>query len=246
MPRPGHQPSPDVPDKLNTAKLVAIVGGSGAGKTWLAGKLHRLLREHAARLSLDDFYRDRSHLSAKQRERVNYDHPRAVDWRCLERVLSDCRAGRPTRLPRYDFRTHTRIAPLAPWQPKPIVLVEGLWLLRSGAIRRLFDLRIFIDCPERVRLHRRLVRDVHHRGRDAESVRGQFRRSVAPMHHRFVAPQKRWANIVLKHPLVLATADQLTAQLWGLLETGSSGPAGRRARFKARVRVLLTSAPPRS
>ncbi|MHB8520830.1 MAG: uridine kinase [Limisphaerales bacterium] len=229
-------------NRLSTAKLVAIVGGSGAGKSWLAGKLRRLLRENAARLSLDDFYRDRSHLSPKQRERVNYDHPRAVDWRCVEQVLSDCRTGRRTRLPRYDFKTHRRMVPLACWQPKPIVLVEGLWLLRSAAIRRLFALRIFIDCPERIRLHRRLVRDVHHRGRDLESVHCQFQKTVAPMHRRFVAPQRRWANIVLRHPLGAAAADQLTDQIWGLLEAGSGCSVRRRARFKARGRVLLTSA----
>ena len=67
--------------------LVAIVGGSGAGKSWLAERLHRRLGARAARLSLDDFYRDRSHLPPGRREKLNFDHPRSIDWRSAERVL---------------------------------------------------------------------------------------------------------------------------------------------------------------
>src|SRR6266446_4214469 len=140
--------------------LVAIVGGSGAGKTWLADHLQRILGESVARLSLDDFYLDRSHLSPTERETINFDQPQAIDWSEFERVLLDCRYGRTTGVPRYDFTLHKRFLELEVWQPKPLTLVDGLWPLHRPAIRRLFDCRIFIDCPERLRLCRRLARDV--------------------------------------------------------------------------------------
>ena len=52
-----------------------------------------------------------------------------------------------------------------------------------------------------LRLERRLARDVANRGRDAGSVRRQYQKTVAPMHNRFVEPQVRWADVVLRQPL---------------------------------------------
>jgi len=178
--------------------LVAIVGGSGAGKTWLAEHLRTVLgRRRTARLSLDDFYRDRSHVPPARRARVNFDDPRAIDWPALECVLRALRAGRPARVPVYDFATHCRLARMKTLLPKPVVLVDGLWLLRRRSVRQLFALTVFMACPGRLRLSRRLARDVRERGRTRASVLRQFREIVEPMHRRFVAPQARWADVVL-------------------------------------------------
>ena len=193
--------------------LVAIVGGSGAGKTWLAEKLRNALSPDATLLALDDFYRDRSHLSADRRAKLNFDHPNAIDWPCFETVLRACRAGRTVRVPQYDFSTHRRRPDWRAFQPKPIILVEGLWLLRRKSLRRLFDWRIYVEAPTALRLRRRLLRDQKQRGRTPASVRTQFRQTVQPMHQRFVAPQARWANVVVrgtaKPPAIRALLNQL-------------------------------------
>jgi uridine kinase len=181
--------------------LVAIVGGSGAGKSWLADRLRRLLGTGVSRLSLDDFYRDRSHLPARRRGKVNFDHPRAIDWLLLREVLAQARQGNTCEVPRYDFSTHTRRPKLRRWRPRRLVLCDGLWLLWQPSIRALFDLRLFVCAPAPVRLRRRLRRDKRERGRDRESVVRQFRGQVAPMHQRFVAPQQRWADLILRSPV---------------------------------------------
>jgi uridine kinase len=223
----------------SASHLVAIVGGSGSGKTWLAERLQTLLGPTTARLSLDDFYRDRSHLPPEKRARLNFDNPRAIDWPCVERVLRACRTGRATRLPRYDFTTHCRRPGNAAWRPGPFVIVDGLWLLRRPPVRRQFALRIFIDCPERVRFLRRLARDVAERGRSSVSVRHQFAATVAPMHKRFVQPQACWADVVLTQPYLVHTTRQLRDLLWPLVNTSSPKPPPARARFGARLAALL-------
>jgi uridine kinase len=182
-------------------KLIALVGGSGAGKSWLARQLQETLKLPSTSLSLDDFYRDQSHLAPSRRDRVNYDHPKAIDWPLAEAVLRRCRAGRAVRTPQYSFSTHTRLSKSKVLTPKPVILVDGLWLLWRPRLRRLFDLRIFLHCPACLRLERRLRRDLAGRGRDGRSVRRQFQETVAPMHRRFVAPQARWADLVLRQPL---------------------------------------------
>ncbi len=193
--------------------LVAIAGGSGSGKSWLAGRLARALGCGVSRISLDDFYHDLSHLPAPARERVNFDHPRAIDWPRLERVLEDCRAGRATRFPSYNFKTHCRRPRLKRSRPKPFVICEGLWLLRRPALRRLFHLRIFLEGPARLRLVRRRARDIRERGRSPESVTRQFRRQVAPMHRRFVASQARRADLVLSPPVSARNVRRLVESL---------------------------------
>lgn len=178
--------------------LVAIVGGSGSGKSWLAEKLQVALAPNAGRLSLDDFYRDRSHLSPAQRARINFDNPAAIDWPAFERVLNSCLRWREAQVPCYDFTTHCRVLHSRVLKPKPIMLVEGLWLLRSPRIRKHFGFRIFLDSPMELRLQRRLDRDVASRGRSPKSVEDQFRKTVEPMHRRFVLPQIQWSDVILK------------------------------------------------
>ena len=178
--------------------FVAIVGGSGSGKSWLADKLQSALGHKAGRLSLDDFYRDRSHSSPAQRAKINFDRPSAIDWPTFERVLNGCIHWRETPVPCYDFRTHCRLPSSRVLKPKPIMLVDGLWLLRFPRIRKFFGFRIFLDIPMKLRLRRRLARDVMARGRSRSSILEQFRKTVEPMHRKFVLPQIGWSDFVLK------------------------------------------------
>ncbi|HZO85421.1 MAG TPA: uridine kinase [Verrucomicrobiae bacterium] len=196
--------------------FVAIVGGSGAGKSWLAERLQQCLGKNCARIALDDFYCDRSHLPAGRRERINYDHPRAIDWRRVLQFLRDARAGRTTFVPQYDFKTHARLAPQL-WDPKAVVIFEGLWLLTRPAVRRHFDLSIFLNAAGWLRLRWRTERDVAERGRSPEMVRRQFISQVGPMHIQHVAPQRRWADIVLKQKIGKPEIDQVAGAICGLM-----------------------------
>jgi uridine kinase len=177
--------------------FIAITGGSGAGKTWLAKNLKRRLGRRAGWLSLDDFYQDLGHLSLRQRARVNFDHPEAIDWALFQTSLEAIRAGGRARLPRYDFARHTRQSRPRWWQPRPVVILDGLWLLHRPALRALYAHMIFVDCPEEIRLARRIARDAAERGRSRSSVLRQWRRHVQPMYEAHVAPQLPLAKLVV-------------------------------------------------
>lgn len=199
-------------------RLVAIVGGSGTGKSWLAAQLQARLGKDATSLRLDDFYHDRSGLPLNRRGRVNFDHPRAMDWAAFEHVLTKCKAGLPVQMPRYDYQRHTRSAQLHWWRPRRLILVEGLWLLRRPSLRRLFALRVFMECSPQVQLKRRIERDVLERGRSEASVREQFWGRVLPMQERYVQPQARWADLVVKSPLAGRELESLAGRIRQLLE----------------------------
>jgi uridine kinase len=192
-----------------SVKLIAIVGGSGSGKSWLAQQLERKLAPDAACLSLDDFYLDRSHLTPARRARLNFDHPLAIDWKRLSRALRALRGGRPARVPIYDFTTHCRGPQDRLLQPKPVLLVEGLWLLHRRELRRLFDFSIFLNVSSQRRFERRLRRDLSERRRHRASVQEQFTRMVEPMHRKYVAPQARWADLVLSKTCSIRQVTQI-------------------------------------
>jgi uridine kinase len=180
--------------------FVGIVGGSCAGKTWLAEKLQSWLGKEAAHLSLDSFYLDRAHLSEAQARLVNFDHPRSIDWERFEQVLYAFSAGKEARVPRYDYATHSRLPEEVALRPAPVMILDGLWLFRRMSVRRAFDLRIYLKSPMELCERRRLERDVRERGRTAEQTLEQFRATVAPSHSRYVAPQERWANMIFENP----------------------------------------------
>lgn len=194
---------------------MAIVGGSGSGKSWLAERLQCELGPDAARLSQDDFYLDRSHLTAARRAHINFDHPRAIDWPRFQQTLRTLHLGRPARVPVYDFATHCRRTEKL-LRPTHIVLVDGLWLLRRSELRRLFDFAIFLNVSAARRLARRLKRDALERGRNPASVREQFRRAVEPMHRKYVRPQAGWADVVLTRTCNAAQVATIAARIRAL------------------------------
>ena len=191
-------------------KLIALVGGSGSGKSWLANRLGEEYGGDATSLCLDNFYHDLAHLALPEREKINFDHPDAIDWPLFKSTLQDLQNGMMVFAPRYDFVSHARFAGRQPRCPRPFILVEGLWLLWPPDVRALFDLRVFLDCPEPLRWQRRLARDVNERGRTENSIREQFWNVVAPMNERFVEVQKPWADLVIEQPISQTNLVRLT------------------------------------
>ena len=141
--------------------------------------------------------------------------------------------------PRYDFATYSRVPQPRFLCPRPVIFVDGLWLLRSAELRPLFDLKIFLDTPAALRHERRLIRDTLERGYSAGEVRERLRGKVLPMHDRYVEPQKRWADLVLAQPYHEAQVEQLANRLWTLLTRANVLPCWMHETFRAELLSLL-------
>lgn len=177
--------------------VIGIAGGTGSGKTTLARKIAEALAGHVAVIEHDGYYRDRSGISPQERASINYDEPEALENERLAEDLVALRAGLPVQCPEYDFSTHTRRASWRRVEPARIVLVEGILLFAVAELRGLFDLRIFVDTDDDIRLMRRIRRDLVERGRDIDSVQKQYYGTVRPMHLLHVMPSRRYAHLIV-------------------------------------------------
>ena len=178
--------------------LVGIAGGTGSGKTSLAMKvLERVGADRCQLIAQDSYYKDGSTLSPAAQAAINYDHPEAFDTSLLVQDLRDLKAGRPVPCLRYDHASYARRVLPDALVPKPVVLLEGILVLAEEPLRRLMDIKLFIDTDADVRILRRLQRDIHERGRSFESVQRQYLESVRPMHLEFVEPSKRYADLII-------------------------------------------------
>ncbi len=178
--------------------LVGIAGGTGSGKTSLAAKIvERVGAERCLLIAQDAYYKDGSALSPAAQAAINYDHPDAFDTSLLVQDLRDLKSGRPVPCLTYDHASYSRKVLSDALTPRPVVLLEGILVLAEEPLRRLMDIKLFIDADSDVRILRRLQRDIHERGRSFESVQRQYLESVRPMHLEFVEPSKRYADLII-------------------------------------------------
>jgi uridine kinase len=177
--------------------LLGIAGGTGSGKTTLAAKIGEALGAGSTLISHDWYYLDRTGYTPEQREAINYDEPAALDNALLCQHLDELRQSRPVECPQYDFASHTRRRETVSVPARHVVVVEGILLFAVPELRDRFDLRLYVDTDDDIRLMRRLRRDVLDRGRDLRSVEQQYYKSVRPMHQLHVAPSKQFAHLVV-------------------------------------------------
>ena len=178
--------------------IIGVAGGSGSGKTTVVREIVRTLGpDHVTVIQHDSYYQDRTGVPAAERASINYDHPDALETPLLVEHVRTLLAGRPVRVPVYDFATHTRTSATVEVAPKRAVIVEGILVLADAELRALMDIKVFVDTDSDLRIIRRLERDVAERGRSMRSVVDQYLGTVRPMHLEFVEPSKRWAHVIV-------------------------------------------------
>ena len=177
--------------------LIGVAGGSGSGKSTFTNRLKEYFGDSITVLYHDNYYRKQDQVPFEEREKVNYDHPDALETDLLAAHLEQLKAGRAIECPVYDYALHNRSHEVIVIKPSPIIIVEGILVLADDRICDLLDIKVFVDADADERILRRLQRDVKERGRDMDGIIAQYRATVKPMHAAFVEPTRRKADIVI-------------------------------------------------
>jgi uridine kinase len=145
----------------------------------------------------DDYYKEHNHLSLEERKMVNYDHPDSIDNELFLKHVNKLLKGEEINKPIYDFNTYSRLEKTEKITPKKVIILEGILVLTDKRIRELADIKLYVDLDSDMRFIRRMERDIKERGRTVESVVDQYLKTVKPMHHQFVEPTKRYADVII-------------------------------------------------
>lgn len=191
--------------------MVGIAGGTDSGKTTLCNRAAEEIGQDVTILGHDSYYKDLSHLPIKKRAENNFDHPDAFDNDLFYGHLSNLKQGKPVEVPEYDFITHTRTVRVKRLQPGRVIFAEGVMLFTDSRITEQLDYRVYLYVDPDIRFIRRLKRDIEERARSIDSVIEQYLATVKPMHDKYVAPSKKYADLVVSGKDVRAVVDEIMA-----------------------------------
>ncbi|CEN32255.1 Uridine kinase [Candidatus Westeberhardia cardiocondylae] len=182
--------------------IIGITGASSSGKSLVASTLYQELRDQVGDefigvIPEDSYYKDQSNINMNERIKVNYDHPDSMDHGLLFKHIQMLKSGLPIKVPVYSYIKHTRCSETIFFQPKKVIILEGILLLTDFRLRKEMSFSIFIDTPLDICLIRRIRRDVNKRGRSVDAVIKQYQKTVRPMFLRFIEPSKQHADIII-------------------------------------------------
>ncbi|WP_260391943.1 uridine kinase [Empedobacter falsenii] len=186
--------------KNNKTKMlvIGIAGGTGSGKTTVVNNILRDLNaESVIVISQDNYYKDHPELSFDERSKINFDHPRSIDFELLKEHVALLKNGVSIEQPVYSFITHSRKEETILTHPQSVIIVEGILVLTDTDLRDLFDVKIFVHADSDERLIRRVRRDIQERGRDLDEVLTRYQKTLKPMHQQFIEPSKNYADIII-------------------------------------------------
>ncbi|WP_158838644.1 uridine kinase [Polaribacter sp. L3A8] len=178
--------------------IIGIAGGTGSGKTTVVNQIIKQLpTNEVCVISQDSYYNETVNMSYEERSKINFDHPRAIDFDLIVKHLKKLKSGKTIEQPVYSFVTHNRTTDTIKTHPRKVVIVEGILILNNEALRDLFDIKIFVHADTDERLIRRIRRDITERGRDIDEVLNRYQDTLKPMHLQFIEPTKNFADIII-------------------------------------------------
>ncbi|MFW5644848.1 MAG: uridine kinase, partial [Bacteroidota bacterium] len=178
--------------------VIGITGGTGCGKTTVVRKImNNFPEKQVTLLPQDAYYKDNSHLPLEERQKINFDHPESLEFNLLIDHLQKLKKGQAVNQPTYSYLTCTRNEETVFVQPRKVIIVEGILIFTQPQLRKLFDIKVYVDAEPDDRLSRVIQRDIAERGRRVEQVLTRYYETVKPMHTQFIEPTKRFADIII-------------------------------------------------
>ena len=159
--------------------IIGICGGSCSGKSQVTEKLKLSLDFSATVINEFDFY------FPDMTSEDNFDNPDCIDWVSFKNCLESLNNKKTFECPQYDMLNHKQKKTVKVF-PTPVIIVEGLFVFLKEEIRRNFDLKIYIECPDDVRLGNRVRKFTKEMGMSMEFVIDYYLKYTKVSYERFI------------------------------------------------------------
>jgi len=178
--------------------LVGITGGSASGKTrFLTQLVNNIDKDSVCLLSQDNYYRDRDDQPIDENGIQNFDLPQSIDEEAYAKDILALKNGEKVTREEYTFNNPNVTPKMLEFNPAPIIVVEGIFVLYYPEVAKLLDLKIFIDTKDHLKLKRRIIRDNEERGYDLDDVLYRYEKHVHPTYEKYIAPFKGDADLII-------------------------------------------------
>jgi len=204
--------------------VIGVTGGSAAGKTFVINELKKAFGDQICVISQDNYYKDLKRIGRERWDRAIYDEPDAFDNKELARDIKNLINGKPTQIPVYDFKTHSRLKEEIKFEPAMVIILEGIFTFNVKELRDLMDYKVFLHSDGDVRLSRRLLRDIKERGQSVDTIAEAiewYLNVVKPRQEHYIVPMQKYADLVLNtNAGSREAAKVLEEKIRGYLRTG--------------------------
>lgn len=180
--------------------LIGITGGSGSGKSTFIKRIREQFPiAQVCIISMDDYYLPREEQHTDVNGEKNFDLPQSFDKKRFRTDLLRLLDGEVVEKEEYSFNNEKAIPKTLTFHPAPVIIVEGLFVFHYKKIAPLFDLKIFINAKENLKVIRRIYRDQVERNYPIEDVLYKYQHHVLPAFEKYIEPYQEEADIIVNN-----------------------------------------------
>ena len=180
--------------------IIGISGCSASGKSFIVKYiLDNLGEDIVSVLYQDNYYKKREQQVKDDKGNYNFDLPTSFHIDQLIDDIKKIKNGEVVIRNEYTFNNPDVIPKKIIVKPRPIVLVEELFLFDNSDLSSLFDKKIFIDSQIETMIDRRIKRDYKIRGYDKDDVIYKFKNHVIPAYKKYIFPHKDYSDLIVNN-----------------------------------------------
>lgn len=190
--------------------ILGIVGDSASGKTTLSKGIANILGpDKVVTICTDDYHK----CNRIEREEINVSalNPKCNYIDILEQHIQLLRDGQPILKPIYNHTQGTLDRPQYV-EPREYIIMEGLLGFSTRSMRDAYDVKVYMEPNEDLRVKWKISRDCHERGYAEDQVLDSLSKRMEDS-EQFVRPQRTYADIVVNFFAPEDRADETGAHL---------------------------------